>query len=271
MWIHNMVRFILLVVFIFFMAYPMFFVVFALISGCSSQEIRLDVVLSRPSLSFLLGTNEVGQDVACLIGHGLLTSIKISLISTLICFFVGGLLGITSGYFGGILDLLVSRTVEFFQGLPSLIFVIFIVSTLGGGDDKIIISLSAFGWVSFARIARNETIRIRGLEFIRSAYLLGLPHRRVIRRYILPFVLPSLLTQAMFSFSAFALAEGGLGFLGLRPADKVSLGSTIADGIDFILTEPRLVVFPGLALTSVAVVLNIFGQKLISKQKGFIE
>ncbi|MCS7214219.1 MAG: ABC transporter permease [Candidatus Calescibacterium sp.] len=251
--------------------YPLSLLLFSLFSDCSPTEIDLDRTLLSPSLSFPLGTNELGQNLACMIGHGIITSLKVSAISVLISFVLGGVLGTAAGYMGGAYDFVISRMIEFFQGLPALIFVIFIVSVFGGGDDKIIISLSAFGWVSFARIARNESARIKNLEFVKSAYVVGLPHSRIMLKYIFPYVLPSLLTQAMFSFSAFILAEGGLGFLGLRPAEKISLGSIISDGVDFILTNPRLVIFPGLCLTCIAVLSNIIGQNLIAAQKKSFE
>lgn len=253
-----------------FVLYPTSLLFFALLSECSPRKIDLNETFSPPSLRYPLGRNELGQDIACMIGHGIITSVKISSITTLICILVGGILGTIAGYFGGISDTLISRTIEFFQGLPSLVFVIFIISVLGGGDSRIILSLSMFGWVSFARIARGETMRIKNLEFVRSAHVIGLPHSRILTGYILPFVAPSLMTQALFSFSSFMLAEGSLGFLGLRPADKISLGSMIADGVDFILTEPQLVIFPGMALTSISVLLNILGQHLITRQKGAV-
>lgn len=258
-------------IFLALLLYPSFFLIFAILSNCSPTDINLDRVLLPPSIDFILGTNELGQDLSCMIGYGVITSLKIAFASTLISFALGGILGITSGYMGGIYDFIISRIMEFFQGFPSLIFVIFIISIFGGGDDKIIISLSIFGWVSFGRIARNESLKIKNLDFVKSAQIVGLPKMRIIFKYIFPYVLPSLLTQSIFSFSAFILAEGGLGFLGLRPADKISLGSIISDGVDFILTEPRLVIFPGICLTCLAVISNILGQMMISKQKGLPE
>lgn len=258
------------IIYFLFVLYPAALVLFSVLSKCSPTEIDLDRKFLPPSFSFPLGTNELGQDLACMIGYGTITSLTVSFISALLSFFIGTVLGMLAGYFGGIYDILISRMIEFFQGLPALIFVIFIVSVFGGGDDKVIIALSAFGWTSFARIARNETARIKKLEFVNSAYILGLPQTKILKNYIFPFILNPLITQFMFSFSAFMLAEGGLGFLGLRPAEKISLGSIIADEMDFILTKPELVIFPGLSLTSLCVFLNLVGQKMIEKQKGVV-
>ena len=132
---------------------------------------------------------------------------------------------------------------------------------------NIILALCVFGWTPFARISRAETMKIRSEEFILAAKVMGVGILRLMRFYIFPFVLPASLTQLMFSFSAFVLAEGALGFLGLRPESEVSLGGIISMEIDFILTNPRLVVYPGLALTSLSIVFNLLGQYLLSKRE----
>jgi peptide/nickel transport system permease protein len=250
-----------------FLVYPFSLLIYYLTSGCSPYEIDIQNRFLKPSLDFILGKNELGQDIACMIGKGILTSLKVASITSFICFILGMSLGTIAGYFGGIYDTLISRTIEFFQGFPSLIFVIFIVALWGEGDEKIIISLSLFGWTPFARLARAETMKIKDAEFVISARVIGLGTGKTLTRYIFPFVLPATLTQLMFSFSAFILAEGGLGFLGLRPAQSLSLGSIIADEIDFILTHPELVIYPGLALTSLSVFFNLAGQIILSLKK----
>jgi peptide/nickel transport system permease protein len=247
-----------------FLVYPFSLLIYYLTSGCSPYEINIENKFLKPSLDFILGTNELGQNIACMIGGGILTSMKIASITSIICFILGMSLGMIAGYFGGIYDILISRIIEFFQGFPSLIFVIFIVALWGEGDEKIIISLSLFGWTSFARLARTETMKIKYAEFVISAKVIGLGTKEILARYIFPFVLPATLTQLMFSFSAFILAEGGLGFLGLRPAQSLSLGAIIADEIDFILTHPELVIYPGLALTFLSVFFNLIGQIIVS-------
>ena len=250
-----------------FLVYPLSLLIYYLTSGCSPYEIDIQNRFLKQSLDFILGKNELGQDIACMIGKGILTSLKVASITSVICFILGMTLGTIAGYFGGIWDTLISRAIEFFQGFPSLIFVIFIVALWGEGDEKIIISLSLFGWTPFARLARAETMKIKDAEFVISARVIGLGTGKILTRYIFPFVLPATLTQLMFSFSAFILAEGGLGFLGLRPAQSLSLGSIIADEIDFILTHPELVIYPGLALTSLSVFFNLAGQIILSLKK----
>jgi peptide/nickel transport system permease protein len=247
-----------------FLVYPLFVLIYYLISECSPYEIDVTRSFLKPSWDFILGTNELGQNMACMIGKGILTSLKIASITSAICFILGMSLGMLAGYFGGMYDIVISRIIEFFQGFPSLVFVIFIVALWGEGDEKIILSLSLFGWTSFARLSRAETMKIKEAEFVLSAKVIGLGTKEILARYIFPFVLPATLTQLMFSFSAFILAEGGLGFLGLRPAQSLSLGSIIADEIDFILTHPDLVIYPGLALTFLSVFFNLTGQIILS-------
>ena len=110
-------------------------------------------------------------------------------------------------------------------------------------------------------------MKIKEEDFLLSAKIIGVGGVRLIRFYILPFVLPASLTQFMFSFSAFILAEGALGFLGLRPEDEISLGGIISMEIDFILTHPHLVIYPGLALTCLSIFLNLVGQAFVDKER----
>ncbi len=250
-----------------FLVYPISLLLFYMFSDCSPYDISLDRTFLSPSFRFPLGTNELGQDIACMIGRGVITSLKVGGISALISFVLGTFLGIIAGYMRGIYDEIISRLIDFFQGFPSLIFVIFIVSFVGGGDINVIISLCVFGWTPFARISRAETMKIKEEDFLLSAKIIGVGGVRLIRFYILPFVLPASLTQFMFSFSAFILAEGALGFLGLRPEDEISLGGIISMEIDFILTHPHLVIYPGLALTCLSIFLNLVGQAFVDKER----
>ncbi len=250
-----------------FLVYPLGLLLFAEFSDCSPSKVDLNRVFLKPSFEFLLGTNELGQDMACLIGKGVVSSLKVAFFASGISFVIGGTLGTFAGFRGGLYDFIIMGIVEFFQSFPSLIFVIFIVSLFGGGDLNLIISLSIFGWTSFARISRAESLVLKNSEFILSAYVLGVKTPRIILRYVFPFIFPALLTQLMFSFSAFILAEGSLGFLGLRPHHKISLGSIVSAEIDYILTHPHLVIFPGLAITCLVIFFNLTGQKFISGKK----
>lgn len=252
-----------------FSVYPLFIISFYFFSGCSPYNIDLKNIFLPPfvDFDFPFGTNEFGQNLACMIGKGMLNSLKVSSFASFVSFALGTALGLISGYFGGIRDLLISRLIDFFQGFPSLVFVIFIVAIFGGGDDKIILSLTVFGWTSFARIARVEAMRLKESDFILSARVIGLSSTMIILKYVLPFVVPAVFTQLFFSFSAFILAEGGLGFLGLRPAKSLSLGAIISDEMDYIMTYPRLVIFPGLALTSLVVIFNLLGQYIMKNKR----
>lgn len=263
-----------IILFSLILLYPISLVLFFIFSDCSPYEISLDRVFLPPSFKFPLGTNSLGQDIACMIGRGIITSFKVALPSAFISFFVGGVLGAVAGFFGGIYDFLVGRLIEFFQSFPSLIFIIFVVAVftgerkgvgliLGDGDLILILSICVFGWTSFGRIARAEAMKLRGADFILSAIVLGVGRVRLIFRYILPFILPGLATQLMFSLSSFVLIEGSLGFLGLRPSESVSLGAMISDGMDFILTRPEQVVFPGMALSCISVFFNLIGQRFL--------
>ncbi len=255
--------------------YPLAVVIFFLFSNCSPYEVSLDRVFLPPSFRFPLGTNSLGQDLGCMIGKGIITSLKVSLLSAIFSFLIGGILGAVAGFFGGIYDFLVGRLIEFFQSFPSLIFIIFIVaiSNTGtgkewsggilGGDFILILSICVFGWTSFGRIARAEAMKLKDADFILSAILLGVGKVRLVFTYILPFIIPALATQLMFSLSSFVLIEGSLGFLGLRPSEKVSLGAIISDGIDFILTRPEQVIFPGMALSCISVFFNLLGQEFL--------
>ena len=242
--------------------YNLSIIIFSRVSNCNEKNVDLENILLKPSLTKPFGTDELGRDIICRTGVGLVNSLEVSLISLTISLSIGAIIGVFSGYFRT-LDFILIRVIEFFQGFPSLIFVIFIVSIFGGDKLKTAISLSVFGWTAFARISRSETFKFRSAEFVEAAKTLGASNLYIIFKHIIPHIIPAVLTQAFFSFASFVLIEGSLGFLGLLPSDYISLGKMVADGIDFILVSPHIVFFPGLSISTLSLFSNLVGQRFI--------
>ena len=246
--------------------FPLICFFYYLVSGCDPESINLERRFEGVSLSYPLGTDELGRDLMCRIGAGVVTTVSVAGLSTAIAFFFGLLLGIFAGVFGGIFDKFVVFLIDFFLSFPSLIFVILVISVFGGSFLTVVFALSFFGWTSIARVSRVEAMRIRNTDMYLSAISLGVGKLKLFSRYIIPFVVGPTSVQASFTFASFCLAEGSLGFLGLRGEDTLSLGYLILQGTDFILTHPHLSLLPGVALACLSVWARLLGEEIVSQR-----
>lgn len=215
------------------------------------------------SKGHLLGTNEFGNDTLSRILNGGQVSIVVGLGATGIGLVVGTILGMSAGYFGGLIEATVMRVLDTLLSFPSLILALAIADYLGPNERDTILAVSFYGIVVYARLARSQTIRVRHRDFVVAARSDGVRPKSIIFGHILPNVLPPLLSYAMITVGVAMLVEAALSYLGLgiRPPQP-SWGNMIASGEPSMSQDPALVVIPALFLLVTVMTLNLTADAL---------
>ena len=222
----------------------------------------LEGALRGPTTEHPFGQDKLGRDVFWQVVIGARTSILVALAVVLTTAVVGCLLGAAAGYFGGIVDLLVMRTVDILLAFPGILLAVALAGVLGPSLWNVILVLSILGWVGYARLVRAQFLSLREREYVQAARALGAGSGRIILRHIFPNALSPVIVQATFSAAAIILAESSLSFLGLGPQDSPSWGSLLSQGVNFLGFGPHIAFFPGLFIMLTVLALNLVGDVL---------
>ncbi|KQQ86098.1 ABC transporter permease [Aureimonas sp. Leaf324] len=213
---------------------------------------------------YWLGTDGQGRDVLAAVVYGTRISALIGLAATLMSCVIGTFLGLMAGYFGGWIDAVIMRVADIQLSFPSMLIALFLMSAFGTGIDKILISLTAVGWVVYARTVRGSTLGERNREYVQAARVAGLRTGPIIRRHILPNVLTPLIVVATVQVGTFILIEASLSFLGVGvPVTQPSLGLLIKNGFDVLFSGLWWTsLFPGLMIMAMVFGINLVGDFL---------
>jgi peptide/nickel transport system permease protein len=210
-----------------------------------------------------LGTDTLGRDVLSRLLHGARISLIVGLAAVLVAGVVGVGLGLVAGYRGGWADDLLMRLGDIQLAFPVLLLGVVVIAVLGASLLNMILVLGASGWVTYARIARGETLSLKERDFVAAARALGAPARHVVARHLLPNVPPPLLVVTTFSVARTIIAEASLSFLGLGlPPPTPSWGAMLDEGRNYITTGWWLALFPGLAILVLVLAINLCGDWL---------
>jgi peptide/nickel transport system permease protein len=222
--------------------------------------------LQPPSLVHPLGTDNFGRDILARLLHGARVDLQIGTIPTAATFVLGIIIGTAAGFYGGTADGILMRIVDIFMAFPFYVLVIAIVAMLGPGLTNMYVAMVLAGWVSYARVIRGEILVAKNMEYIYAARAIGAPDPRVIRRHLLPNVVTVAVIFSMSDVVLNILLGGALSFLGLGVQPPTpEWGLMIAEGRDFLLTSPAMVVFPGCALLGVGIAFNLLGDALTDR------
>ncbi|WP_439530904.1 ABC transporter permease [Pannonibacter sp.] len=225
---------------------------------------KAPVWLEGGEARYPLGTDGQGRDVLAGILYGTRVSVLIGLSAMAMSCVIGTTLGLLAGFYGGRLDAVIMRIADIQLSFPSMLIALFLMSAFGTGIDKVLISLTAVGWVVYARTVRGSTLSEVQKEYIQAARVAGLRDGKIIRRHILPNVMTPLIVVATVQVGTFILIEASLSFLGVGvPITEPSLGLLIKNGFDVLFSGLWWTsVFPGIVIMALVFGINLFGDFL---------
>ncbi|MFB6301090.1 MAG: ABC transporter permease [Halobacteriales archaeon] len=211
-----------------------------------------------------LGTNSFGHDILSRIIFGARVSLVVAFATMLLAFSVGTSIGIVAAYYGGWVDDLLMRFVDFQWAFPELILAVGIIAYVGGrGIWNVVLAIGIAYIDDFARLIRGEVLSLREQEFVRAAEAVGMADIRVMAKEILPNALAPLIVQATILIPLAILAEASLSFLGLGVSPTTpTWGIMINTGQQYITTAWWISVFPGFAIAITVLGFNLFGDGL---------
>jgi oligopeptide transport system permease protein len=255
-----------------------------LIAPYGYAQVDFTAITRPPSAQHLLGTDQLGRDVLSRLIHGTRVSLSVALVAQLIILSIGVPVGLVSGYFGGRLDLIVQRVVDVLYAFPSLLFVIIVMTFVQanlrsasgpfgsllvdanratGGLLGVFVALGLIFWLTVARLVRAEVLKVKTNDYIDAARGLGATDFGIIRRHVLPNILPPIIVATTLGLPAAITIEAGLSFLGLGVAPPTpSWGLMIADAVPSLRAYPHMILAPGLALSLTLLAFNFLGDAL---------
>ena len=231
--------------------------------GDISAKLIPPVWTERGAWDHPLGTDRFGRDVLSRIIHGSRISLAVSLIAIGVAGTFGTLLGLISGYRGGIVDALLMRLTDIGLSLPTILIAVVLVAVSEPSFRNVILVIALLLWPRFARQVRGETLAIKEQDFVALAVVAGRGSAWIIRRHIFPNVVPTLLVISTLQVGYVVLLEGTLSFLGVGvPPPNPAWGLMIADGRGFLATAWWITLFPGLAMLLTVLAVNLLGDWL---------
>jgi peptide/nickel transport system permease protein len=224
-----------------------------------------------------LGTSDTaGHDEFLEMLAGAQVSLEVAIISTIFGLALGVFLGMVAGYYGGPIDTLVSRLTEIVMALPLLLFAIALSATVGTrlnaytffglfspGVVTLVVVITAFSWYYPARIVRAQILSLREKEFVEAARMVGAGNRRILRSHLLPHLTGTIIVYGTLTVATNILFEAGLSILGVGiPQGEPSWGNLINEAVNYYLTIPLLMVWPGLGILFATLAFNLLGDGL---------
>jgi len=245
--------------------------VFAPLSRYEPTQQNPANALQPPSLQHWFGTDDLGRDVFTRTLYGGRISLTVGLSATVLCLFIGVLVGMVAGYFGGWIDNVLMRITDGFLTLPTL-FVLILIATLlreipalGLTSSVLIVIfvIAVLSWMWPARIVRGEFLRLKQRDFVLAAESIGAGHSRIMSRHILPNTVSLIIVQGTLMVAYAIITESGLSYLGfgVQPPTP-SWGNLLATAQTYALRAPWLMIFPGLMIFITSMSINYIGDGL---------
>jgi peptide/nickel transport system permease protein len=220
-------------------------------------------VRKPPSALHWFGTDDVGRDILVRVIFGTRASLMAGVISVGIALSIGVPLGLAAGYLGGFFDALIGRLTDAMLACPFLILAIALAAFLGPSLGNAMIAIGVTTTPIFVRLTRGQVMTVKVEEYVEAARAVGNPRWRIAIVHILPNILPALLVQATLSIAAAIIAEAALSFLGLgQQPPAPSWGSMLNSAQRFLVNEPWMAVWPGLAIFLTVLSFNLVGDGL---------
>jgi len=213
--------------------------------------------------NYLLGTDQLGRDIVSRLIYGARISIVVSVSAVVFSAFLGTIIGLFSGFYGGKIDSVFMRLADVQLAFPFILLAIAIIAVLGPNLQNIIIVMGITGWVIYARVVRAEVLSLREKEYVMAVRALGGSNGRIIFNHLLPNVVPPIIVIITLEMARMIIMEAALSFLGLgiQPPTP-TWGGMLADGRVYLVTSWWLATFPGVVIMLVVLGINLLGNWL---------
>ena len=219
--------------------------------------------LQGPSAKHWFGTDAMGRDIFCRVMYGARYSLLIALATVALALVIGMPIGAVCGYFGGRVDLLVSRVLDIIGSIPGLMMGIVVVSALGQSTQSLIIAMSVSRFVNVARATRTAVMTVKNNEYVEAARAIGMPTGSIIARHVIPNCLSPIIVRVTLQVAGAIVAASSLSFLGLGvPVPSPEWGALLSDGRNYIRDYSYMTTFPGLAIMITVLAFNMVGDGL---------
>lgn len=234
-----------------------------LLAPYDPNQIDMKNALAGPSAAHWLGTDNIGRDFFSRVMYGGRQSILLALAATSLSMSLGCVIGLIAGYFGGILDLVITSVSNIFQGLPGMTMMIAIACIMGSGVHSMLLALVLTSWVGFSRLVRGEVMKVKQEAFIDGLRSIGAGNGRILFLHIAPNLLSSILIIFATRIAGSILSVAALSFLGLGlqpPTPDWSI--MINEARAYYRTNPLLAIAPGICIVCLSFSINVIADGL---------
>ena len=222
-----------------------------------------DHLLESPSVAHLWGTDDLGRDIFSRVLWGGRESLRVSFFGVILAMVGGILVGLVSGFYGGMVDLLIQRIVDIFLAFPSILLVLSIVAALGPNLGTVLIALGISSIPGYSRLVRGSVLSARNFEYVTAARVVGATNRRIMLRHILPNIIAPIIIYSTLGLGHAITITAGLSYIGLgAQPPSPEWGAMLNYGRNFMRTAWWMSAFPGAAIFIAVLCVNLFGDCL---------
>ena len=219
--------------------------------------------LQAPSANHWFGTDEMGRDILLRVMYGSTVSLSIGVVTVAVSLTVGLILGAAAGYFGGKTDMIIMRIMDIFLAIPGTLLAICIVASLGNSIPNLVIAQAVSSIPTFSRVVRGAVITARDADYVEAARAIGAKDATIIFHEVLPNSLAPIIVQTTLQVASVILSIAGLSFIGLGiPAPRPGWGAMLSGARAYIRDYSYMCLFPGLAIMTTILSLNLLGDGL---------
>ncbi len=223
----------------------------------------LNKKLLPPSSKHPFGTDDLGRDVLTRIIHGTSISISVGIVAMGIAFSIGVVIGLIAGYYGGLVDMILSKLIEIMMTFPTLFLILTVLAFLPPSIYNIMVIIGLTGWTGIARLVRAETFKVVNMDFVKISKITGSNDSYIMFRHVLPNSINPAIVSLIFGISGAILVESSLSFIGLGVQPPTpSWGNILSQGSQYIDYAWWLALFPGIAIFITVLGFNLLGEAL---------
>ena len=219
--------------------------------------------LQGPSLKHFFGTDEYGRDLFARIVHGSRYSLLIGLATSLMALVIGAILGASAGYFGGVVDMVISRIIDVFTCVPPVLLSLAVVAALGTNLRNLIIAITISCIPGNVRLIRSVVLTTAEQDYVEAAKSQGASNARIIMKYVLPNAIGPIIVNTTMAISDMILSAAGLSFIGMgiQPPSP-EWGSLLSNAQTYLFAAPYMLIFPGVFILMTSLAFNLVGDGL---------